>query len=69
MQTMEDSSRTVSYTHLATVTADKKWLEEEYRSYPVRIDPSTVNMVPSKFVLVHVADGQPSKFLGNMGPT
>ena len=52
----------------ATVTADKKWLEEEDRSYPVRIDPSTVNMVPSKFVLVHVADGQPSKFLGNMGP-
>lgn len=52
----------------AKVTADKKWLEDEDRSYPVRIDPSTVNMVPSEFVLVQVADGQPSRFLGNMGP-
>ncbi|MFV0240880.1 MAG: DNRLRE domain-containing protein, partial [Lacrimispora sphenoides] len=52
----------------ATVTADKKWLQDENRSYPVRIDPSAVNMVPSEFVLVNVADGQPSKFLGNMGP-
>lgn len=58
----------VEGSYRATVTADKKWLQDEDRSYPVRIDPSAVNMVPSEFVLVNVADGQPSKFLGNMGP-
>ncbi|WP_367566765.1 DNRLRE domain-containing protein [Lacrimispora sp.] len=54
--------------YAAAVTADKKWLEDEDRVYPVRIDPSAVQMVPSEFVLVNVADGQPSRFLGNAGP-
>ena len=42
-----------------TVEADKKWLQDEDREYPVRIDPSS--LVPSnELILCTVSEGRPS---------
>jgi len=40
--------------YVATVTADKAWLNSEDRVYPVRIDPTAAQMVPSEFIFSKV---------------
>ncbi|MCK0088962.1 DNRLRE domain-containing protein [[Clostridium] symbiosum] len=44
--------------YTVTIKADKKWLNDEERSYPVRIDPDTY--VPSdEFIFATISQGQP----------
>ena len=40
--------------------ADKKWLDQEERSYPVRIDPTPSVVPPDQFIFVTVSQGKPT---------
>ncbi len=50
---------------LLTVTPDKEWLADEARQYPVRIDPSTVNVGRESFSMIGVEQGSPNVNIGD----
>lgn len=46
--------------YTVTVKADKKWLDQEDRVYPVRIDPTPSVVPPDQFIFVTVSEGKPT---------
>lgn len=44
--------------YTVTVTADKDWLDQPDRAYPVRIDPAS-NIPADEFLMIMVAEGRP----------
>ena len=49
------------------VTPDQEWLNSEERQYPVRIDPTTVNVTREYFSLIDVEQGAPDTIVGDNG--
>ena len=76
---MEDAAGEISFavklslketeedTYRITVEADKEWLSDEERAYPVRIDPTTVNVSPSAFAFACAEEGSPRTVIGDNG--
>ncbi len=73
---MEDAAGEVSYNivlslreedgkTILTVTPDQEWLADESRQYPIRIDPSTVNVGQESFSLIGVEEGSPNSHIGD----
>ncbi len=52
-------------TYRISVEADKEWLSDESRAYPVRIDPTAVNVGPSAFSLACAEEGSPRSVIGD----
>ncbi len=52
-------------TYRISVEADKEWLSDEGRAYPVRIDPTAVNVGPSAFSLACAEEGSPRSVIGD----
>lgn len=52
-------------TYTVTVTPDEAWLMADERAYPVRIDPSTVNIDASQIGLYGVEEGSPNIIVGD----
>ena len=51
--------------YLVTVTADKEWLDAPERVYPVRIDPTAIQVSGSAIRLVCAEEGSPNKVIGD----
>ena len=52
-------------TYRVSVEADKEWLADAARAYPVRIDPTAVNVGPSAFSLACAEEGSPRSVIGD----
>ena len=53
--------------NILTVTADKEWLHDKERLYPVRIDPTVtpVDVAKENFVMIGVEQGSPTLYIGD----
>lgn len=53
--------------NILTVTADKEWLHDKERQYPVRIDPTVtpVDVAKENFVMIGVEQGSPTLYIGD----
>lgn len=50
---------------ILTVKPDQDWLMDEARQYPIRIDPSTVNINKEAFSMIGVEEGSPNSNIGD----
>ena len=73
---MEDAAEEISFNitmslleeegkKVLTITPDADWLNAPERSYPVRIDPTTVNIGRQDFSLIGVEQGSPNSTIGD----
>ncbi len=63
---MEDASmEEASEGILVTVTADKNWLDAKERVYPVRIDPTAIQVPRSAIHLACAEEGSPNTVIGD----
>ena len=53
--------------YLVTVTADKEWLSAPERVYPVRIDPSAIQIPKSAIHIACAEEGSPNSVIGDNG--
>ena len=50
---------------ILTVKPDRDWLSAEERQYPVRIDPTPVEIQKSSFNMIGVEEGSPTSQIGD----
>lgn len=56
----EEEGRTI-----LTVSPNQEWLNSGERQYPVRIDPTTVNVTRENFSMIGVEQGSPTTYVGD----
>ncbi len=62
LELQEEEGKTI-----LSVKPNQEWLASEERQYPVRIDPSTVNIGKDSFNLIGVQQGEPTTYIGDNG--
>ena len=60
LELREENGKTI-----VTVKPDKNWLSSEERQYPVRIDPTPVEIQKSSFNMIGVEEGSPTTQIGD----
>ena len=60
MELREEDGKTI-----LTVKPDRDWLSAEERQYPVRIDPTPVEIQKSSFNMIGVEEGSPTSQIGD----
>lgn len=60
LELREENEKTI-----LSVKPDQEWLASEERQYPIRIDPSTVNISRESFSMIGVEQGSPTSNIGD----